>query len=470
MTQAEAERPARWLVSAAAVGGFATLLALAPQRIAVSVTAVILLLAVAVWTVAVPSRWVMGFLICALLLPPLPIAMGNTGPHPSLMFAAIGAFAGTLRMASWRVSAGSLTSAMISYFLVLTASLAPAVWYSGAAVAAASLARVLLFGIALYVFFYTAYGPSATETPDPLHQTRILFRCGVLSALFACLDFYFQFPAPASFSPQFVWLSSGIYRRAQGIFYEASTLGNLCAFFLTMVAVAVVRPKLKLGLSRWTLLVGAAVFSLALIFSYSRSSVLNLLIALATLIYLRHADRRRNHLAVVLLISGFAGAAAAYFIFPGFFGAYLWRWWGSAAYLFESPGQILSGRWESWSMLYQYLLHHPLTMLVGVGYKTLPYSRLVAGQAVIVDNMYLSLLAEMGIVGLAALLWFNFNILRASYRAAHDSDARVSFHGTWIFCFWVGQVVQMASGDLLTYWRILPLYLWVLAISLRVDT
>ena len=37
---------------------------------------------------------------------------------------------------------------------------------------------------------------------------------------------------PAGYGPQFVWLDSGVYRRAQGFFYEASTLGNFCAFFL----------------------------------------------------------------------------------------------------------------------------------------------------------------------------------------------------------------------------------------------
>jgi hypothetical protein len=28
-------------------------------------------------------------------------------------------------------------------------------------------------------------------------------------------------------------------------------------------------------------------------------------------------------------------------------------------------------------------------------------------------------------------------------------------------------VVQMASGDLLTYWRVLPVYFWVLAMAVR---
>jgi hypothetical protein len=31
----------------------------------------------------------------------------------------------------------------------------------------------------------------------------------------------------------------------------------------------------------------------------------------------------------------------------------------------------------------------------------------------------------------------------------------------------VGQAVQMLSGDLITYWRVLPVYFWVLAIAAR---
>ncbi|HTS84626.1 MAG TPA: hypothetical protein VMG61_05940, partial [Usitatibacter sp.] len=44
---------------------------------------------------------------------------------------------------------------------------------------------------------------------------------------------------------------------------------------------------------------------------------------------------------------------------------------------------------------------------------------------------------------------------------------RKTFFGTWILCFWCGQMVQMFSGDLLTYWRVLPVYFWVLALAVR---
>ena len=52
-------------------------------------------------------------------------------------------------------------------------------------------------------------------------------------------------------------------------------------------------------------------------------------------------------------------------------------------------------------------------------------------------------------------------------RASHSTDPRRAFCGTWMLCFWAGEVVQMASGDLLTYWRVLPVYFFVLALAVR---
>ena len=104
---------------------------------------------------------------------------------------------------------------------------------------------------------------------------------------------------------------------------------------------------------------------------------------------------------------------------------------------------------------------NPWQTLFGIGYKTLPYTQYL-GSPVVADNMYLSLLVETGVGGLAALIWLNVAILREAARSAQRS-----FFGLWMLCFWCGQVVQMASGDLLTYWRVLPVYFWVLALAVR---
>src|SRR4030095_9959530 len=105
-----------------------------------------------------------------------------------------------------------------------------------------------------------------------MRGVRLLYAAAVAAALFACVDFYFQFPAPAGYGPQFVWLDSGVYRRAQGLFCEASTLGNFCAFFLVMIAVCFSRPRAETPVSRKALVVGGAVFSAALLLLYLRGA------------------------------------------------------------------------------------------------------------------------------------------------------------------------------------------------------
>jgi len=127
---------------------------------------------------------------------------------------------------------------------------------------------------------------------------------------------------------------------------------------------------------------------------------------------------------------------------------------------------VLSGRLSTWNTIVDFLLRQPWHALFGIGYKTLPYTS-YAGVGLVADNTYLSLLVETGVVGLGAFLLMNAAILRISLNAARSTDGRTSFFGTWIFCFWCGEMVQMLSGDLITYWRVLPLYFWVLAIAAR---
>lgn len=109
---------------------------------------------------------------------------------------------------------------------------------------------------------------------------------------------------------------------------------------------------------------------------------------------------------------------------------------------------------------------HPWYSLVGVGYKTLPYSDFIGATAV-ADNTYLGMLVETGVAGFAAVIALNAAVLIAAYQAACVRNPFRAFLGTWIFCFWCGEIVQMFSGDLLTYWRVLPAYFCVLGMASR---
>jgi hypothetical protein len=438
-------------------GAWAAAIAVAPGIAAKAVLAAPALILPALWwALQHPARWLALFFAAALLMPPLPIPIGDSGPHPSLLFAAFGLFAGVLWLTDWQIVPTSLNAAFSTIFGVLLASVAAAALYSGGLVAAGSAVRVALFGISVYVFFYGAYGPG--RAADAMRSVRLLYWAAVVAALFACVDFYYQFPAPAGYGPQFVWLDSGVYRRAQGLFYEASTLGNFCAFFLVMIVVALTRPRAESPVSRKALLAGGAIFFAALVLSYSRGSLINLAVALVVLMWI---NRRRVSLVRVTLLAA-AGALITWWIFPAFAQAYWARLSVSAEFLFTETEGILSGRVASWRTLAGWVAANPWVALFGIGYKTLPYTEYL-GSPVVADNMYLSLLVETGVAGLVALVWLNAAILRAVARSAHRS-----FFAMWMLCFWSGQIVQMASGDLLTYWRVLPVYFWILALAVRV--
>ena len=79
-------------------------------------------------------------------------------------------------------------------------------------------------------------------------------------------------------------------------------------------------------------------------------------------------------------------------------------------YFWEAPNQVLSGRVESWQTLWNFMAAEPWHLLLGIGYKTLPYSDFIGSKA-IGDNTYLSLLVETGILGLAAVVALNIAIL-----------------------------------------------------------
>jgi hypothetical protein len=439
-----------------AFGAWAAAIATAPNlSVKLVLCAPALVLPVLWWSLQSPARWLALFLGAALLLPPLPIAIGDSGPHPSILFASLGLLAGALWAADWRVEWNGLTAAFAALFAMLVISVGPAAIYSGAPAAMGSAARVTLFGISVYVFFYATYGPG--REMDVRRGVQLLYAAAVIAALFACVDFSYQLPAPAGYGPQFVWLDSGVYRRAQGLFYEASTLGNFCAFFLVMIAAAFTRHRDEVPVSRKWLLAGGAVFFAALVLSYSRGSLINVAVALVVLLW---TNRRRVPLMRVLLAAA-AGAAATWWIFPAFAQAYWARLTASTEFLFTATNGVLSGRLTSWQTLGAWIAANPWQTLFGIGYKTLPYTSYL-GQPVVADNMYISLLVETGVGGLAALVWLNVAILRAAARSA-----RHSFFGVWMLCFWSGQAVQMASGDLLTYWRVLPVYFWVLALAVR---
>lgn len=417
------------------------------------------------WTLPDPQRWLTLFFFASLLLPPLPLPFGNSGVHLAPLFLLPGILNGTLRIAEWRKWNGPLPLLFFVFATILAASTGLAAIYSGSAIAAGSMARVALFAISVFVFMYTYAGPRARYF-DPLHFARLLFIFGSLGALFACFDFYYQFPAPAGYGDQFIWVGQVVLRRAQGLFYEASTLGNFCAFFLVMILVAFFRPAEERPCSRVAMALGGGLFACALIFSYSRASLVNVAVASCAFVYIR---RVRIRLPAVLGLVLAAGVALMLIrIAMPVLAAHYWtRIQSSFEFFGTAPDRVLSGRLASWTIIGDFLARHPWHVIFGIGYKTLPYTGYVVTGGIVADNTWLSLLAETGIAGVAAFGVLNFAMLRTALKAARSPLPRAAFFGSWIFCFWTGEMVQMLSGDLITYWRVLPLYFWVLATAAR---
>jgi O-antigen ligase len=448
----------------AIVGGWAAAITMAPNNtIKLLLAAPVPLGTAAWWILLEPERWLYVLFFSLILLPPLPIALGNSGVHLAPLILIPGLASGFFRSREWRRCSGTLHILFLLFLAIAFGSTALALLYSGASVAAGSLARVFLLAIGVYVYLFTLIGPRRIHS-DPFIAARWLYYCAMLGALFACIDFYFQLPAPAGFAAQFVWLGSGIYRRAQGLFYEASILGNFCAFFLVMTLVTAFRPSHERHHSRLTLATGFILFAGALIFSFSRASALNLVVAACAFLYVRRVPVRR--VLITTAIFGIAAALVLRFALPEFFAHYFIRIAATFEFFQQAPDRILSGRISMWGTIVSFLTSHPLDAILGIGYKTLPYSH-YAGEGLVADNTWLSLLVETGLVGLVVFLFLNAAILRTALRAARSTRNSASFFGAWIFCFWCGELVQMMSGDLITYWRVLPLYFWVLATAAR---
>ena len=103
---------------------------------------------------------------------------------------------------------------------------------------------------------------------------------------------------------------------------------------------------------------------------------------------------------------------------------------------------------------------------MGVGYKTLPFTRLF-GQEIITDNGFLNLLLETGILGLGGFLIFLISTLKSFWRLSRSANPLISFWATLLFAFWCGQSVQLLVADAYTYWRNMVVYVCLMGMVMN---
>jgi O-antigen ligase len=410
-----------------------------------------------------PGAWTVWFLALGLLLPPLPLQIAGIElpMHPAMLVLAAGCIVIWARLPEWHIEFTPLTAASFLLPGALFMSLPWAFYYSGPAVGAQSAMRWALLFSGFLVLGWVAYGPT-----NPRGLIQVILAAALIASVFALLDFVFQLPRTVRFSDQYIYGGSNPIRRAQGVFYDASALGNFCAMILTLMLALGCRARQALHVPAWLLWIPAPALALALVLSFSRGAVLNLAVAAAVLGWLRRRtlfSARGIAAAIVLVVAaGITGALIA----PQFLLPYGERLIYTAQEFFSRPNEVLSKRLDTWTELAGFIADHPWQAVFGIGYKSLPYTDTFA-RPLVADNMYLSLLIESGLPGLGALLAFSGALLAATLRLTRHSNEAVAGLGRFLFAFWIGEMVQMLSGDILTYWRVTPVYLALLGLALR---
>ena len=91
------------LLAGLLVGVYAAAIALAPSLEAKALLCAPLIAIPIFWRLlSTPTAWLALFLGCALLTPPIPIPLGDSGPHIAIAIAGLGLFIGLLRLGEWR--------------------------------------------------------------------------------------------------------------------------------------------------------------------------------------------------------------------------------------------------------------------------------------------------------------------------------------------------------------------------------
>ena len=340
----------------------------------------------------------------------------------------------------------------LALFLGATALSIPfAFWLSGASVGMDSLLRWVLLSHAALVFYLIRAGSRREASRAERLMPRLLLAGAVLSAGYGIVDFIWPVPLEHPAVDQFIWLNGTVLRRAQGVFYESSNLGNFCAFFLIACGIAfLTRRERHLGLPRLLLFASISILSLAILVAFSRSTWGSLIVALIASLVLS------GRVKLSRIMTVFA-AAAVPIILLWTLSPELWSYLvnarvGQVFDIFDDPNFATSGRFDTWIRVLSIMRDHPQYLLLGIGYKTLAITRLFHGE-IITDNGYLSLLLETGIAGLTGFVVLSSTILRTFFRLARSENETLAFWATVLFSIWCGELVQLLMTDAYTYWR-----------------
>jgi O-antigen ligase len=413
-----------------------------------------------------PMLLVAIFLLALILLPPFYFSdLGETPLYVSTLLVPVAFAAVLIRFPDFKFKFDPVARGLLVFLLGTGLSLPFGWWLSGTEVGNQSFLRWLMLAQTAMIYFLIRCGARRIETRLERALIPVLIIAAVLTAACGIVDFVWPIPISHPAADQFIWMQTAIVRRAQGVFYEAGNFANLCAFFLVLAAAAMLsKREREIGIRLPYLVIFTGTLSLAVFVSFTRSAWISVLVATAAFMIITRGVKWRR-VALLLVVMG-----APVMLLP-FYSQGLWNYLlsarlGNLAQLFVDPNLASSGRFDAWNTVISIAAAHPHYLLFGVGYKTLPFTRLFH-QSIITDNGFLNLLLECGITGLGAFLFFSAAVFRTFLGVAREGGGRSAFLGAALFSFWCGEWAQMAAVDAHTYWRNMVVFVAIMGIVMN---
>ena len=413
-----------------------------------------------------PLIFVSVLLLAFEFLPPLYLTrFGDTPIYPSFLLLPVALGVLLVRWPDIRMSTDPVARGLAAFLTGTALSIPFAFWLSGTSTGMSSLSRWILLAHAAVVFCIIRGFAYEQSSRAEQRIFVLLFGGAVLSAAYGIVDFLWPIPLAHPAADQFIWLEGAVLRRAQGSFYESSNFGNFCGFFLVAGSVAFFAHRERdLGLPRPLLVLFISILSLAVVVAFSRSIWASVVAALFASLMLSRSYRLSRLVAVVCAV--LIPFGLIWMFWPGLWDYLVSARLGRLFQILDDPNYATSGRYDTWVRVLTIMRDQPQYLFFGIGYKTLPVTRLFHGE-IVTDNGYLSLLLETGIVGLTGFVLYSCGILKVFARLARTSHRTPAFWATVLFSLWCGELVLFMAADAYSYWRNMAVFAGLTALTLN---
>jgi hypothetical protein len=413
-----------------------------------------------------PLIFVTVFLVFLIALPPLYFSsLGETPIYLSSLLVPIGLAILVTRLPDLYLPLDAVTKGLVLFLAGTGLSLPFAWWLSGETIGKQSLLRWLLLAQTALIFALVRGGARWPVDRVERWIMPVLLLASVASAGYGVVDFFWPITLPHPAADQFIWLESAVVRRAQGVVYEASSFGNLCGLFLVIASAAFLAGEERaVRIARPWLLLCIAILSFAVFVCFSRSVWGNVLTSLGVFVVSSGMVKARRAWGFALAF--LTPMTLLWIYFPDLWNYFTGNRIGYFGQILGDPNLVTSGRLETWATVFSILRGHPNYLLFGVGYKTLPFTRLFH-EEIITDNGFLNLLLETGILGLGGFLVFSATVFGSFWRLSRRGLGTQVFWSATLFSLWCGQWVQMMAADSYTFWRSMVVLIALMAFALN---